>query len=206
MEYTMLTTYAPSKITNNHSSTSPLHGIGQGPTGTPPGWTFDVSIIKKCYSKKVYEHIIKDPLGKISVDRSVSIFVDDSKLAHNRGKRDYTPKTLMSMIRHDITPWDTYLNIDRGILELLKTAYAMLVWIFDKDGTPEIIPVSDFLNNKVQVHRHGIPITTKQVAANKSLKLLGFPTTLDLNNQALITHITKQTRQYARAIIACPFS
>eukprot|EP00957_Ditylum_brightwellii_P058689 4451118-Ditylum_brightwellii.AAC.1 len=41
MEYSMVTTYSPFTITNRHSKANPLHGIGQGPTDAPPGWTFN---------------------------------------------------------------------------------------------------------------------------------------------------------------------
>eukprot|EP00957_Ditylum_brightwellii_P072009 5473096-Ditylum_brightwellii.AAC.1 len=41
MEYSMVTAYGPPTITNRHSMANPLHGIGQGPTDAPPGWTFN---------------------------------------------------------------------------------------------------------------------------------------------------------------------
>eukprot|EP00957_Ditylum_brightwellii_P160444 12214389-Ditylum_brightwellii.AAC.1 len=41
MEYSIVTAYGLSTITNKHSKESPLHGIGQGTTNTPPGWTFN---------------------------------------------------------------------------------------------------------------------------------------------------------------------
>eukprot|EP00957_Ditylum_brightwellii_P166476 12671918-Ditylum_brightwellii.AAC.1 len=37
MEYSMVTAYGPSTVTNRHSPANPLHGIGQGPTDVPPG-------------------------------------------------------------------------------------------------------------------------------------------------------------------------
>eukprot|EP00957_Ditylum_brightwellii_P106605 8132870-Ditylum_brightwellii.AAC.1 len=36
MEYTMLTMYSPSDITNRHISTNSPQGTGQGPTDAPP--------------------------------------------------------------------------------------------------------------------------------------------------------------------------
>eukprot|EP00957_Ditylum_brightwellii_P040978 3102425-Ditylum_brightwellii.AAC.1 len=44
MEYTMLTVYGPSDMTNKHLPTSPLHCIGQGPLNALPGWSFSVDV------------------------------------------------------------------------------------------------------------------------------------------------------------------
>eukprot|EP00957_Ditylum_brightwellii_P156460 11907352-Ditylum_brightwellii.AAC.1 len=53
MEYTMMAVYRQSEITSKHLSTSPLHGIGQGPTNAPPGWTFNVDIVKNMLQQTV---------------------------------------------------------------------------------------------------------------------------------------------------------
>eukprot|EP00957_Ditylum_brightwellii_P095872 7304512-Ditylum_brightwellii.AAC.1 len=91
------------------------------------------------------------------------------------------------MTDHDITLWDTFLNIDGILLELLKLAHAMLVWKFNTNGIPEITQAFDLPPMQYRI-----------------LKSLGVPTALDLNNEALIQHIMKRTKQYARAITACP--
>eukprot|EP00957_Ditylum_brightwellii_P057753 4378655-Ditylum_brightwellii.AAC.1 len=41
MEYSMVTAYGQSTITNRHSLANLVHGIGQGPMDAPPGWTFN---------------------------------------------------------------------------------------------------------------------------------------------------------------------
>eukprot|EP00957_Ditylum_brightwellii_P030116 2279337-Ditylum_brightwellii.AAC.1 len=51
MQYTMLTAYGPSEITNQHKPNNPLHQIGQGPTDAPAGCTFLTDICTKCYDK-----------------------------------------------------------------------------------------------------------------------------------------------------------
>eukprot|EP00957_Ditylum_brightwellii_P017281 1301977-Ditylum_brightwellii.AAC.1 len=128
MEYSIVTAYGPSTITNKHSKESPLHGIGQGPTDAPPGWTFNVNICTKCYNKLVHGFKITDPTQTIR--RTAAQFVDDNKLAHNGSKTNLSPASLMAITSHDITLWDTFLNIDGGLLELTKTAYTILVWTY----------------------------------------------------------------------------
>ena len=69
----------------------------------------------------------------------------------------------MQITGEDITMWDTFLNIDGGFLELLKTAYTMLTWKFSVTGKPTIIPEYELPVNTVKVIRCGILTTIKQV-------------------------------------------
>ena len=122
MEYSMVTAYGPSTITNRHSLANPLHGIGQGPTDAPPGWTFNVDICTKCYDKLTHGFTITDPTKTLQIKQNAVQFVDDNKLAHNGGKNDLTLTQLIDLTRHDITLWDTFLYIDGGQLELTKNS------------------------------------------------------------------------------------
>eukprot|EP00957_Ditylum_brightwellii_P175362 13349442-Ditylum_brightwellii.AAC.1 len=122
MEYSMVTAYGPSTVTNWLSPSNLLHSIGQGPTDTPPGWTFNVDICTKCYDKLAHGFSITDPTKTLQIKQNAVQPVDDNKLAHNGSKNDLTPEQLMELTRHDITLWDTFLYIDGGQLELTKTA------------------------------------------------------------------------------------
>eukprot|EP00957_Ditylum_brightwellii_P059520 4519770-Ditylum_brightwellii.AAC.1 len=126
MAYFMVTSYGPSKTTNQHFTDNPLHCIGQGPMDAPHGWTFNGDICKKCYVKHAHDILISDPTKEIAIQQNAVQFVDDTKLAHNKGTMAITSQQLMQITGEDITMWDTVLNIDGGLLELLKTAYAML--------------------------------------------------------------------------------
>eukprot|EP00957_Ditylum_brightwellii_P055732 4223048-Ditylum_brightwellii.AAC.1 len=61
MEYSIVTAYDPSTITNKYSLANPLHGTGQGPTDAPPGWTFNANICIKCYNKLAQGFSITNP-------------------------------------------------------------------------------------------------------------------------------------------------
>eukprot|EP00957_Ditylum_brightwellii_P077563 5894020-Ditylum_brightwellii.AAC.2 len=162
MEYSMVTAYGPSTVTNQHSPENPLHCIGQVPTDAPPGWIFNVNICTKCYNKLAHVFSITDPTKTLHIKQNAAQFVDDNKLAHNGGKNDLTPEQLMVLTRHDITLWDTFLYIDGGQLELTKTAYNMLVWQYNKLGTPTITPEKDLLANIVTFTQNSIPTTIKR--------------------------------------------
>eukprot|EP00957_Ditylum_brightwellii_P010481 794418-Ditylum_brightwellii.AAC.1 len=112
MEYSIVTAYRPSSITNKHPKESPLHGIGQGPTDAPPGWTFNIDICTKCYDKLAHGFKITDSTKTITIQRNAVEFVDDNKLAHNCDKINLPPALLMTITGHYITLWDTFLDID----------------------------------------------------------------------------------------------
>eukprot|EP00957_Ditylum_brightwellii_P033603 2547060-Ditylum_brightwellii.AAC.1 len=61
MEYSIVTAYRPSDLTNKYSLTNPLHSIEQGPTDAPLGCTFNADICKKCYGKEAHGFFISDP-------------------------------------------------------------------------------------------------------------------------------------------------
>eukprot|EP00957_Ditylum_brightwellii_P015772 1188289-Ditylum_brightwellii.AAC.2 len=109
----------------------------------------------------------------------------------------------MDITGHDITLWDTFLNIDGGLLELTKTAYNMLVWQYDLLGTPSIAPEKDLPPNTVKVIQNGIPTTINRVDEIKALKLLSAYSALDQNNTATITHMEKRTIRFDKAIKSC---
>eukprot|EP00957_Ditylum_brightwellii_P196626 14981299-Ditylum_brightwellii.AAC.1 len=116
-----------------------------------------------------------------------------------------TPQQLMQITCEDIMMWDTFLNIDGGLLELLKTAYTMLAWEFSATGKPTIIPKHELPVNTVQVIHCGIPTKIKRVDETKALKLLGAYSALNQSNGSTIKKYTKTTMTFAKALTTCPF-
>ena len=96
VEYSMITAYGPSTVTNWHSLANPLHGIGQGPTDAPPGRTFNVNICTKCYDNLAHGFSITDPTKTLQIKRNTAQFMDDNKLVHNGGKNDIMPEQTRS--------------------------------------------------------------------------------------------------------------
>eukprot|EP00957_Ditylum_brightwellii_P144859 11033645-Ditylum_brightwellii.AAC.2 len=84
-----------------------------------------------------------------------------------------TPQQLMQITGEDIMMWDTLLNLDGGLLELLKTAYTMLNWKFSATGKSTIILKHELPVNTVQIIHRCIPMTIRQVDETIALKLLG---------------------------------
>eukprot|EP00957_Ditylum_brightwellii_P107800 8223753-Ditylum_brightwellii.AAC.1 len=115
-----------------------------------------------------------------------------------------TPQQLMQITGEDIMMWGTFLNIDGGLLELLKTAYTMLTWKFSATGKPTIIPKHELPVNTVQVIHHGLPMTMKQVDEITSLKLIGEYNALNQSNDGTTKKYTKTTMTFTKALTNCP--
>eukprot|EP00957_Ditylum_brightwellii_P102448 7809196-Ditylum_brightwellii.AAC.1 len=172
MQYTMLTAYGTSEITSQHKPNNPLHGIGQGPTDVPAGYTFLTNICTKCYDKVAHRFTINDPTGTITIKQNAKQFVDDNKIAHNGSKHNATAPELIAMVQHNTTVWDLILNTAGGLLELKKTAYSLLVWRYGLSGGPQISTEDDILTNQVYIRHKGIPYLLKRVSAT-TLHMLG---------------------------------
>eukprot|EP00957_Ditylum_brightwellii_P200010 15247386-Ditylum_brightwellii.AAC.1 len=90
MQYTILTAYGSSEITNQYKPDNPLHGIGQGPTDAPAGCTFLTDICTESYNKVAHGIFFEDPTQKNCITQNTKQFADDNKLAHNGGKFNAT--------------------------------------------------------------------------------------------------------------------
>eukprot|EP00957_Ditylum_brightwellii_P149593 11391302-Ditylum_brightwellii.AAC.1 len=77
MQYTILTAYRPSKITNQHKLDNLLHGIGQGPTDAPAGCNFLSDICTKYYNKVAHRLSFEDPTQQLRITEKAKQFVDN---------------------------------------------------------------------------------------------------------------------------------
>eukprot|EP00957_Ditylum_brightwellii_P160025 12181171-Ditylum_brightwellii.AAC.1 len=84
----------------------------------------------------------------MTITQNAKQCVDDNKLAHNGGKHNTTAPELMAMVQHDTTMWDLILNTVRGLLELKKTAYSLLVWKYGTNGKPQSSTEDNILTHK----------------------------------------------------------
>jgi hypothetical protein len=57
----------------------------------------------------------------------------------------------MSYVQNDIQSWGTFLQIFRGLLELIKTMYLMLIWKFQADETPILQKEETLPQNSVTI-------------------------------------------------------
>eukprot|EP00957_Ditylum_brightwellii_P052595 3988311-Ditylum_brightwellii.AAC.1 len=90
------------------------------------------------------------------------------------------------MVKEDVTAWDSILSTAGGLLELKKTAYALLIWQFKENGKPAIKQESELPLNDVYIHQKGV-----------------YQALAPTNSKAYM-QVEKKTGVYTRAITACP--
>eukprot|EP00957_Ditylum_brightwellii_P197390 15038853-Ditylum_brightwellii.AAC.1 len=147
MRYYMNTSYGVSTETNRHSKKSPVNGSGHRAIDAPPGWGFTLHICLLQYNKKAYRCKICDPTEAILQVRNTDMFVDDMTAQDNRGQFDLDEIKLMEITHHNIILLDTTLNIAGSLLESQKSGYSLMIWNFDKNGTPHLKKEEDMQQN-----------------------------------------------------------
>eukprot|EP00957_Ditylum_brightwellii_P006377 483430-Ditylum_brightwellii.AAC.1 len=127
MECTMVIAYGLSVLKNKHGPGNPLHVVEQSPMDAPAECNFGTDICTKCYDKLAHGFHITDPTKNIMLQQNAKEFVGNNKLAHNRGRHTAMTQELMEMVKEDVMVWDSILNTVGRLLELKKTAYALLI-------------------------------------------------------------------------------
>eukprot|EP00957_Ditylum_brightwellii_P207140 15351658-Ditylum_brightwellii.AAC.1 len=173
MRYHMNTAYGVSSETNQHSKKSPVHSSRQGATDAPPGWGFTSHLCLIQYDKKAHGCKIHDPTGMILQIQSADMFIDNMTAQHNGGKFDLDEIKLMEITHHDIDLWHTTLNIAGGLLESQKSGYALMVWVFDKNGTPHLKKEEDMQHNAVYLTRNSQQTPLCRYKETEGIKMLG---------------------------------
>eukprot|EP00957_Ditylum_brightwellii_P134757 10273765-Ditylum_brightwellii.AAC.1 len=148
MEYTMVTAYGPSVLKNKHGPGNPLHGIGQGLMDVPAWCNFGTDICMKCYDQLAHGFHNTDPIQTTVLQQNTKQFVGDNKLAHNGGRCTAPVQELMIRVKEGMAAWYSILDTAGRLLELKKTAYALLIWQFKENGEPVIKQESELpVNN-----------------------------------------------------------
>lgn len=143
MRYRLRTAIGDSTSSYQHSSTTPIHGTGQGSCSSPALWLLISSILMDCLANLGGGMSIKDVNNK-SIRQWIDGFVDDTSLFVNLAKIGSDPNDIRSLQLHmqqDLITWMELLEASGGKLELSKCFYYILSWKFDDEGvaTPTTI-------------------------------------------------------------------
>eukprot|EP00957_Ditylum_brightwellii_P113206 8632807-Ditylum_brightwellii.AAC.1 len=204
MRYYMNTSYRVSTETNQHSKNSPVHGSGQGATDAPPGWGFISHLCLVQWDKKAYGCKIYDPTETILQVHNTDMFVDDMTAQHNGGKFNSDEIKLMEITQHDINLWDTTLNIVGGLLESQKSGYSLMIWNFNKHGTPHLKKEEDMQQNTVYLTRNRQQTPLRRYKETEGIKMLGVHKALNLQERSVLHYLKGKIQQFTKAINSCP--
>eukprot|EP00957_Ditylum_brightwellii_P019286 1454720-Ditylum_brightwellii.AAC.1 len=148
MQYHMSTEKGMLDDFNCHSNNHLLHGTVQGATDSPLKWNFNNNILANAYNKKAHGCMLHNPTGKLK-------------------KKNYS-------VQHYVTLHSNYLWVLGGLLELMKTHYMLIIWMFLANGCPKLMEEEKLPPNDILI-RTTTGYTTKldRIPVNKGSRMLG---------------------------------
>jgi hypothetical protein len=121
----------------SHSSTTPIHGTGQGSCASPALWllisSFLMNILTK-YGNGIQINELDDNDKKLL--HWIEGFVDDTSIFTNLDYNDDNINLLREKLEEDGKIWSGLLQATGGKLELKKCFYYLLGWNWDSKGNP----------------------------------------------------------------------
>jgi hypothetical protein len=127
----------------SHSTTTPVHGIGQGSCASPAIWLLISSILMDCLSKLgnglAMKDVMETKFSMESLRQWIDGFVDDTSLFTNIALSLGNTNDIVELtriLREDMIAWKDLLETSRGKLEVKKCFYYILNWKFDGRGNP----------------------------------------------------------------------
>jgi Reverse transcriptase (RNA-dependent DNA polymerase) len=139
MIFRIRTAIGDSKQSYRHSTSTPIHGTGQGSCASPAIWLLVCSLLMDCLSKIGHGMTLTDVTGTRTLRQLIDGFVDDTSLFTNFLKTviDLNDIELLTRrLQHDMIAWKELLEASGGKLELTKCFYYILTWRFDHKGNP----------------------------------------------------------------------
>ena len=122
MRYRLRTAIGSSKKIYKHSSSTPIHGTGQGSCSSPSIWLMISSILMDCLSELSGGMTMIDVIDENSIQQWIDGFVDDTSLFSNilSSTDDSNIHQLIQQLKQDMIYWKELLESSGGKLELTK--------------------------------------------------------------------------------------
>ena len=116
----------------------PIYGTGQGSGSSPMIWCFISSMLFSIHQEKAIGASYISPDKSLSVRLFMVSFVDDTYGSVNDFSRTPppSPTELVSMAQHDSQLWSDLLHRSGGALELAKSKYHTVSYLFNPSGAP----------------------------------------------------------------------
>jgi hypothetical protein len=189
-KYNIKTGLGESTETYQHTTTTPIHGTGQGSCASPALWLMSSSFMMEIMEKYGHGMYIDDVIETSEEIRQfMEGFVDDVSNYAINNYYDDNLTTLINTLQNDGKLWAGLLASCGGKLELTKCFYYLLSWQWDKYGnpTPQNMQQQNLPQNTINIAPEGQPpqfITQRDII--DSHKTLGAYKTINGNE---IDHI-----------------
>jgi hypothetical protein len=207
MIFRIRTAIGDSKRSYRHSTSTPIHGTGQGSCASPDIWLLVCSLLMDCLSTMGHGMTLYDVFGKRTLRQLIDGFVDDTSLFTDLIKTflDRNDIALLkSRLQHDMIAWKELLEASGGKLELTKCFYYILTWRFDNRGNPIPTTIAEQRENAPQISvpdsLTNIATTITQKEITEAHKTLGCYKCIIRNEAAEIEYLKTRSNQLANMI------
>ncbi len=136
--YLLKTQLGVSEEFYSHCRAFPIYGTGQGSGNSPMIWCFISSMLFTIHQENAIGASYTSPDRSIFLRLFMVGFVDDTYGTVNDFARTPPPTTteLVSMAQHDSQLWSDLLHRSGGALELAKSKYHTVSYLFTPSGAP----------------------------------------------------------------------
>jgi hypothetical protein len=171
--YYLKTKYGISDTYYSHSDKTPIYGNGQGAGDSPSQWNQESAVLISLFHERAKGAEIIHPISRKRTLVVMTAFADDTTLHGNTLNGDRKPSDLAQEVQMDLTHWNKYLYAAGHFLELTKCACYLIIWGFDADGIPYVLPNQD---NEVEItirQRDNSNMNIKQLSSKDGQRTLG---------------------------------
>ena len=186
-----------------HSEDSPVYGTGQGTGDSSNQWGMLSSIILRIMHERANSAHFEAPDKSETEDVSNTAFVDDTSGYQNEYNREEdTIRTLIEMMKEDVTNWDQLLLATGGMLELIKCLFFLTIWKFNEDGSARILTPAENKAKLIINRPDGTQVEIQQKDAHEAHTLLGIKRGPSGNQDHELKALEKKSNNFARSIIS----
>lgn len=199
--YYIVSGYGPSTLFNQHTSSNPFHGSGQGAGDSPARWTIGSTGAINAYKQLAKPYNFCSPTGQVS-PFYLAAFVDDT---HNATEMppNSTIGEMAAIIQRNTSIWEQLMHNISAKLELSKCTCYVYIWDTDSEGhsTPQNDPQ---INITVTESSTQQDLNIRISKLSDPYKLMGVNHTGDQNPQQEMASLMQRSNHYASKFSQSP--
>jgi hypothetical protein len=190
----------------SHCRAFPIYGTGQGSGNSPMIWCFISSMLFTIHQEKAIGASYISPDKSLSVRLFMAGFVDDTYGSVNDFSRTPppSPTELVSMAQHDSQLWSDLLHHSGGALELTKSKYHTVSYLFTPSGAPVLQGGQVGPNLCVTSGDASTTMKFQHLSTYTTHKTLGCYKEPSGNQQAAAKHLLVNSNRRARQLATSP--
>jgi len=186
---------------NQHSSTNPWHGSGQGTGDAAARWIVQANIMIKAYQSRTDIFPLQSPNKHHQLPLSIDAFMDDTWLPAPNLQNLPLPE-LATQAQTNLQLWHDILQSSGGQLNPKKGVWMLFHWIHKPSGETKIsIPPNPPTITTTIAGAE--PYAIRQLNPNEAHRYLGIQLTTDGNTKQELKLFQDRTTHYTQFMHQC---